>query len=85
MIDFVIEEARRKGKAAFRLYTSTHPAEARANQAYEHRGFKEKGRWQNRPNDRHFTIARELVLDESIPLDPIQEPPLCIHQEEASS
>jgi GNAT superfamily N-acetyltransferase len=40
MLDFAIEKARTTGKRCFRLYTSTSPNEAAAQQLYERKGFR---------------------------------------------
>lgn len=40
ILDWTIEEARRRGKKYLRLYTSTRPEEKAANLMYEKNGFK---------------------------------------------
>ena len=59
LIEFSIVEARKHNKKYFRLYTSTDPNEAAAQNLYEKYGFKITRREQNRSGARIF---RELKL-----------------------
>jgi ribosomal protein S18 acetylase RimI-like enzyme len=62
LLDYIISEAKRRGKKFLRLYTSTHPNEAIAQIIYEQKGFRivpERGR--EKMND-YEIFYRERVL-----------------------
>jgi putative acetyltransferase len=61
LLEWTIEKARSEGFKKLKLYTSTSPNEARAQELYEKLGFKLVGEEQEEENN-YKTLYREKVL-----------------------
>jgi GNAT superfamily N-acetyltransferase len=61
ILDWTIEEARRRGKKYFRLYTSTRPEEKSANLMYEKNDFKLSDDEAEQDGD-YMIVFREKLL-----------------------